>query len=135
MALSDIHQDPPAARGKWAATFALFTSMGTLICCALPALLVTLGLGAVTAGLVSAVPQIVWLSEHKAWVFAFAGLMLSAATYSVWRARNDPCPADPAQAAACTRLRVITRWILGIAWTTYAIGFFFAYLVVPLFYG
>ena len=43
----------------------LFTSFGTLICCALPALLVTIGSGAVLAGLISNVPQLLILSKYK----------------------------------------------------------------------
>ena len=54
----------------------LFTSASTLFCCALPALLVTIGAGSVMAGLVSNVPQLIWLSKHKTLVFVFAGSML-----------------------------------------------------------
>ena len=45
--------------------FMFFGSMSTLICCVLPSLLVSLGLGAVMAGLASNVPGLVWISEHK----------------------------------------------------------------------
>jgi hypothetical protein len=58
------------------ATGALFASSATLICCVLPAVLVSLGAGAVLVGLVSAMPQLVWLSEHKASVFGTAGIFL-----------------------------------------------------------
>jgi len=40
-------------------TLTLFGSLGTLLCCALPALLVSLGAGAVMASLVTNVPQLV----------------------------------------------------------------------------
>jgi hypothetical protein len=43
----------------------LFTSFGTLLCCALPSLLVLLGLGATVASLLSAAPWLVSLSHHK----------------------------------------------------------------------
>ena len=62
----------------------LFTSMGTLICCALPALLVSFGLGAVLAGLASQWPSLIWISEHKIQVFIFAGVMLLANGYMMW---------------------------------------------------
>lgn len=39
-------------------TLSLFTSVGTLLCCALPALLVTLGAGAVFASLVKQCPLV-----------------------------------------------------------------------------
>ena len=48
----------------------LFTSFGTLLCCALPSLLVLLGLGATVASFLSAVPWLVTVSRHKNWVFA-----------------------------------------------------------------
>jgi mercuric ion transport protein len=50
---------------KALAIVSLFASTGTLLCCALPALLVTLGLGAVVAGAVSSVPWLVPLSRNK----------------------------------------------------------------------
>ena len=43
----------------------LFTSIGTLLCCALPALLVTLGMGAVLAGFISMSPWITNISNYK----------------------------------------------------------------------
>jgi hypothetical protein len=111
---------------------ALFTSFGTLLCCALPAALVTLGAGAVMAGLVAAAPQIVLLSEYKAGVFAGAGGMLLVAAFAHRAARRAPCPADPKLAASCLRLRRVSGWLLAGAATVYAIGFFFAFVAARL---
>lgn len=108
----------------------LFLSTGTLLCCALPALLVTLGLGAALAGLVTAVPQLVWFSEHKGAFFLFAAAMLAAGGVMQWRARYLPCPTDPALAAACMRTRRVSLIVYGVALTIYLIGFFFAYLAI-----
>lgn len=114
-------------------TLALFTSAGTLLCCALPALLVTLGMGAAMAGLVTAVPQLVWLSEHKAWVFALSGAaILLSALMQRRAARRLPCPADPAEAAACARLRRLSAAALWLGAAVWTVGFFFAYLAAPL---
>ena len=118
-----------------APTLSLFTSMGTLICCALPALLVTLGMGATLAGFVGAAPWITALSEYKEWVFAGAGMMLSLSAYLQWRGRYAPCPADPAKAKACTRLRKVSWAILMFSIIVYLIGFFFAFLAADIFYG
>ena len=63
--MSKDHLDPKLVKTKHLSLLTLFTSGGTLICCALPALLVSLGAGAVMASVVSSVPQIVWFSEHK----------------------------------------------------------------------
>lgn len=118
-----------------APTLSLFTSVGTLLCCALPALLVTLGMGAALAGFVSAVPWITAISDYKAYVFVGAGVMLALSTYLQWRGRHAPCPADPAKAKACSRLRKISWGILGFSILIYLIGFFFAFLAADIFYG
>lgn len=111
-------------------TLSLFTSFSTLICCALPATFVALGMGAVLGGLVSQFPQLVWLSAHKGLVFGGAGFMLAVAGFSLWLARNAPCPIDPVQAKACTRLRrlSVVLWAFGVL--VYLVGAFFAFAAV-----
>lgn len=106
----------------------LFASFSTLICCALPALLVTLGAGAALAGLVSAVPQLVWLSEHKVALFIGAGLLLAASGGLRYYNRNAPCPIDPVQAQACTKLRLLSKRLYVTSCVIYAVGFFFAFV-------
>ena len=120
-------------RVRTASVLSLFSSGSTLICCALPALLVALGAGAALSSLVSAVPQLVWFSEHKAGVFGFAALMLAASGAMQWRARRLPCPADPALAAACTRTRRMALWSYWLSVLLFAIGGFFAFLAPVLF--
>ena len=113
-------------------TLALFASMSTLLCCALPALLVSIAAGAVMIGLVSTVPQLVWLSEHKIQLFIFSALMLSTSGLLRYRNRNAPCPADPMKAKACARLRRISGTIFYTSVTFYVIGFFFAFVASRL---
>jgi hypothetical protein len=114
------------------ATLSLFASTTTLVCCALPALLVTLGLGAALAGLVSAAPWLVALTRWKAWLFTGSALLLAAAFIAHRRAAGLPCPADPAQARACQRLRRASAAILGVSALIWAMGFFFAFLAADL---
>jgi hypothetical protein len=111
----------------------LFTSGSTLICCALPALLVSIGAGAAMAGLIGTFPQIVWISEHKTSLFLFAGVMLAGAGAMQWRARSLPCPSDPALALACIRARRISFYIYLISVTIFLIGFFFAFIAPIIF--
>jgi len=115
-------------------TLSLFTSLGTLVCCALPALLVTLGAGATLAGLLSAAPWLVALSKYKAWTFGVSGGLILLAGFVQWRMRHAPCPSDPAKARACTRLRRGSWWVLGIAAGVWLTGFFFAFVAVHLWY-
>jgi hypothetical protein len=107
----------------------LFASSSTLICCALPALLVALGAGAALSGLVGAFPQIVWLSEHKVGLFIFAGLMLAASGALQWINRNAPCPIDPALRDACLRTRKVSLRVYGASVAIYLVGGFFAFVL------
>jgi hypothetical protein len=120
------------AREAVMSSLALFTSVGTLLCCALPAALVAIGAGAALAGLVTAVPQIVFLSEHKVALFAVAGILLTASAALRYANRNAPCPTDPAIAASCTRLRRIGGMALYGSMAVYAVGFFFAFVAAEL---
>lgn len=115
-------------------TLSLFTSASTLICCAIPALLVSIGAGAALAGLMSSFPELAIISKHKEILFIVAGAFLLFAGFMRYRARNAPCPADPEQAKACTRLRKISAWIYYISVIIYATGFFFAFIAVHIFY-
>jgi hypothetical protein len=114
------------------AATALLASSATLVCCVLPAVLVSLGAGAVLVGLVSAVPQLIWLSEHKVLVFGTAGAMLVLSGAILWNARRLPCPTDPQLARNCMRLRAISNRLWGLAVLAYAVGLVFAFLL-PVF--
>lgn len=113
---------------KLASIFSLLTSGGTLICCALPALLVGIGAGAAMSSLVTNVPQLVWFSEHKVEVFLFAALMLLLSGGLQWRARRLPCPADPLLAAACMATRKVSWRVYLFSVLIFLIGGFFAFI-------
>ena len=106
----------------------IFTSASTLLCCALPALLVALGAGAALASFVGVFPQIVWVSENKSLVFVGAGMMLAVAGYLQYRARFLPCPADAGLAAACARQRRVSSAIYFVSLALYVVGVGFAVL-------
>jgi len=97
----------------------------------LPALLVSLGLGAALATTVSAVPGLIWLSEHKKALFLFAGVMLSLGLFAERRSQNLACLTDPKLAAACSDTRKLSGVILKLSLAFYLIGFFFAF-VAPI---
>ncbi len=115
-------------KSKATSVLSLLVSGGTLVCCALPALLVTIGAGAALSSLIAVVPQLVWLSEYKAAVFSGAAVMLVLAGVMQWRARSLPCPADPALAAACMRTRRFSLRVYGLSVAIFLIGAFFAFV-------
>jgi len=120
--------DPKLVKTKHISLLTLFSSGGTLICCALPALLVSLGAGAVMASLVSSVPQIVWFSEHKLGVFIFAGVMLAISGLLQWQAMSLPCPSDKALAEICNKTRVNSLRIYVFSVCVFLIGGFMAFI-------
>ena len=64
----------------WFQTFihslTLFTSFSTLVCCALPALMVTLGMGTTLAGFISMFPSITFISNYKESIFIISGILI-----------------------------------------------------------
>ena|SRR5689334_9636683 len=117
----------PHARNVGAAFATLIASSATLVCCVLPAVLVSLGAGAVVVGLVSAVPQLIWLSEHKAFVFGSAAVLLLLSGTMLWHARSLPCPTDPRLARSCTRLRRLSQGLYGVSAVLFIVGALFAF--------
>ncbi|AZZ36589.1 hypothetical protein CIK05_07230 [Bdellovibrio sp. qaytius] len=106
----------------------LFTSMSTLLCCALPALLVSLGMGASMITLTKVIPQITWVGEYKNYVFSFAFFMLTVSSILTYRNRNAPCPIDPKLRDACLRGRKYSKYVLILSWICLSVGFFFAFV-------
>jgi len=119
------------ARNAGVAFGTLLASSATLVCCVLPAVMVSLGAGASLISLTTAVPQLVWLSAEKGWVFGIAALLLAASGWMLWRARSLPCPADPRAAAACATLRRVGSTLYGVALVAFATGATFAF-ILPL---
>lgn len=128
--MDDIDEFKPT---RWVSLLTLFTSSGTLICCALPALLVALGAGAALSSLIASVPQLVWFSEHKIAVFLTAAIMLLASGLLQWRARYLPCPADAALAQACARTRRQSLWLYLMSVAIFLLGGFFAFIAPLIF--
>lgn len=74
--------------------FGLFSSFGTLLCCALPSTIVLLGFGAALANFLGEYPQLIWLSENKELVFGVSLSMLFLSYISQKLAATQVCPVD-----------------------------------------
>jgi hypothetical protein len=114
--------------GFWTSIASLFATSSTLVCCAIPALLVALGAGAALSSLIAVFPQIVWLSEHKEAVFTFAGLMMAGSGALQWRNRHAPCPTDPTLRNACLRTRKVSLVVYLFSMAFFLIGGWFAFV-------
>ncbi|QFU22159.1 hypothetical protein FM038_008335 [Shewanella eurypsychrophilus] len=112
---------------KWVA---LFVASGTLICCALPILLVSLGFGAVVASLNYEIPALLFLAEYKIWTLLLAALVLIILAWVIWRP-NQACPSDPSLAALCQKTKQWNKRVFWFSSAIWFIGFFTSYLLLP----
>ncbi len=124
-------------KDKALAILSLFASSGTLVCCALPALLVALGLGAVVAGAVSSLPWLVTLSRHKEGVFLGAGLLIAGnwALVGRWERAVTPCAIPEGEAPTASACAVASRFSRAVLWIStalYVVGFLVAFLAFPV---
>src|SRR5690242_101164 len=107
---STITSAPLGSRSGALSYLSLFSSLGTLLCCALPSLLVLFGLGATVASVLAEVPWLVAMSRHKNLVFLAAGLLISGNFVYVYgisprlQARTGVCGRDdPGACQAASR--------------------------------
>jgi hypothetical protein len=112
-----------------AALAALLASSTTLVCCVLPAVMVSLGAGAAVVGLISTFPQLIWLSEHKAAVFGIASALLVVSGLLLAWARRLPCPLDSDLGRQCMRLRTVGARLYAVSVGLLALSSIFAYVL------
>ncbi len=109
----------------------LFASTGTLLCCALAILLVSLGLGATVAAITSSFPVFITLSQYKVWIFTLSGGLLASTAWLMWRSQGQ-CPVEPSVSELCQRAQGVNRRIWLFAVVIWVSGFFAAYLALPI---
>jgi nucleoside recognition membrane protein YjiH len=114
--------------------FSLFTSLSTLLCCALPSLLVLFGLGASVASLLSFFPWLVALSRNKQWTFSISGALIALSFFSMYylapRYARQECKAD--DPTACESASTLSKVLLWVSASIYLVGFFVAYALGPI---
>jgi mercuric ion transport protein len=114
--------------------FSLFTSLGTLLCCALPSLLVLFGLGASVASMLSFMPWLVTLSRDKGWTFSISGTLIALSFVNMYyispRIRAKQCSAD--DPSACEEASKLSKVLLWVSAGIYSVGVFVAYVLGPI---
>jgi hypothetical protein len=112
----------------------LFTSLSTLLCCALPSLLVLFGLGASVASTLLFLPWLANLSRYKILTFSISGILIGFSflnTYFIFpRVTSEQClPDSPNACVTTSRLSRILLWISAVI---YAVGFLVAFVMGPI---
>ena len=111
---------------------ALFTSTETIFCCALPALLVSIGAGAALSSLISIFPQLIILSIYKIPIFIGAFIILIISGMMQYQTTSMPCPAHKKQAYACMQARKVSMFIYFASVGIFIVGLLFA-IIIPFF--
>ncbi len=119
-------QAPNISKPRTWSWLLLFTTSGTLLCCAIPITLVTLGLGASVATLASAAPWIITLSQYKGWIFLTSAILIGISFWAIYRPGRI-CPTDPVLAAACNRADNWNRRFILLSSGMWLIGFIAAF--------
>ena len=134
-ATTSIGPERRARRATLLNYFSLFSSFSTLICCALPSLLVLLGMGTAVASLLSAAPWLVSLSRHKFWTFSIAGTLIACSfvmTYVIAPRLRDGEACDANDPTTCGEVSQLSRVLLWGSALIYSGGFIVAYLLGPI---
>ena len=132
---TSIEPERRARRAALLNYFSLFSSFSTLICCALPSVLVLLGMGTAVASLLSAAPWLVSLSRHKIWTFSIAGTLIACSfvmTYVIAPRLREGETCDADDPTTCGEVSKLSRVLLWGSAVIYSGGFFVAYLLGPI---
>ncbi|MCH7496596.1 MAG: hypothetical protein IH971_01940 [Candidatus Marinimicrobia bacterium] len=109
----------------------VFTSTGTLLCCALPAALAAVAGGAAVGTLVTTFPWLIPLSRHKEWIFLAAGVLILLSGILTLRPKGKiACSLTGGK--GCEVAGGFTKSMFWSSLGIYGVGGFFAYAIVPL---
>lgn len=108
----------------------LFSSFGTLLCCALPSTIVLLGFGASLANFLGDYPQLIWLSENKELIFGISFLMLGLSFGAQKYAATQSCPIDKKE--DCESAKSWSKPLFYISFGINVVGAFYAFLLPRL---
>ena len=125
----------PDRRSAMLSYFSLFTSLSTLLCCAIPSLLVLFGLGASVASMLAFTPWLVTLSRHRVWTFSVSGTLIGLSFVNTYYLvprlpGSDVC--DAGDGSACRNASRVSKVLLWVSAGVYAVGFFVAYALGPI---
>lgn len=115
---------------KFVSYLSLFTSFGTLLCCALPSTLVLLGFGASLASFLGEFPELIWLSENKGWVFGISFFMLGISYLGQKYAERQVCPIDKKE--DCETTKNWSKPLFYVSLGINIVGAFYAFVLPKL---
>ena len=124
-------QERHGVKEKVISFLALFTSTGTLLCCALPASLAAIAGGSAVVGLMSTFPWLAPLSQHKGWIFLVAGVLIGFNALLSFRPKGAVACAITG-GKGCEVAGSFSRVMLWTSIVVYSVGVFMSYAIVPI---
>ena len=110
---------------------ALFTSTGTLICCALPAAVAAIAGGAAVGALISMCPWLIPLSQYKEILFVVAGIFIAGNGILTLSPKGQLACAITG-AGGCEVASTFQKSMFWLSVSIYLVGAFFAYGIIPV---
>jgi len=108
----------------------LFSSLGTLLCCAIPSTLVLLGFGATLASFLGNFPQLIWLSENKGLFFGVSFVMLGISYGAQKYSETQICPIDKKE--DCKKSKDWSKSLFWVSFSINVLGSFYAFILPSL---
>ena len=119
-------------KNKFLDIIALFSSSGTLICCALPMIVATIAGGAALSSLVSLFPFLVTLSQYKNTIFIFSGSMIALNGYLSLKPVQEAACDEESGEVGCEVAGEYNRKMFYVSLGIFSVGVFTAYLLGPI---
>lgn len=111
--------------------FSLFTSLSTIFCCALPIILVSIGMGATFASLSANFPFINIAAKYSLAIFVITAILLILSGYFIF-IKPQTCPIDKKLAEICIKTKKINKIIWLFSVIIFALSVFFKYVLILL---
>ena len=116
---------------KTAGLLAVFTSTGTLLCCALPAAIAAVAGGVAVGAFITVFPWLIPLSHYKGWIFGVALILIVFSGILTFRPHGKlACSLTGGE--GCEIAGRFSKTMFWISTALYSVGFFFAYAIVPI---
>ncbi|GMT50294.1 MAG: hypothetical protein IEMM0008_1833 [bacterium] len=131
MQIIEEYPGKPTRRQKLTSFLALFTSTGTLLCCALPAAIATVAGGAAVTTFVTTFPWLIPFSHYKGWIFLFAGIMIVLSGIITFRPQSK-IVCSVTGGIGCEVAGGFSKTMFWVSAGVFTIGTFFAYFIVPI---
>jgi len=115
---------------KFVSWLGLFSSVGTLLCCAIPSTLVLLGFGTTLASFLGNFPQLIWPSENKGLVFGVSFVMLGLSYLAQKYSQSQECPIEKKE--DCQKSKDWSKPLFWVSFSINVLGSFYAFILPKL---